>query len=539
MRKTDEFKFDIITAFSIFAFLIIVVVTYTAIYIFTDITTQEFKDKVKLSADNIYYIYQEKVNNIKNATIALSKNDIFNTKFTVNPEVIKSVFKTMLLANSNLKEINYYNRYGKYVIGCEKINSRVFCLNRNSKSLQINDYNASKNLFFKEDLTKKGLKLILVSPILKKNSNGFIEVKALINKLNSINNDLFYTVVIDSRGRIYLSNFYNTQSIYDLFNYSLGDKILKTKEGFVTDDIYVKELSPNVKLILIQNKNLINKTNEASKKMVLIMIAISILLAIPLGIFFSKPLYKFYEELDSRVKEEIEKRQQKEQMLMHQSKLASLGEMLGNIAHQWRHPLTRLSLLIQNLEMAAQMNKLDKNFIQKFKEKAQAQIEYMSQTIDDFTNFFKKDTKKVEFCPKEIIEDALKLMEGRIKQNKVEVVLDIKKTEPILGYKTEFSQVVLNIINNAIDVLKERNIKDRKIFIRIDGKKIEIEDNAGGIPEEIKEKIFEPYFTTKFQSQGTGIGLYMSKIIISQHFKGKLYAYNSEKGAVFVIDLSN
>jgi len=539
LRKTDEFKFDIITAFSIFAFLIIVVVTYTAIYIFTDITTQEFKDKVKLSADNIYYIYQEKVNNIKNATIALSKNDIFNTKFTVNPEVIKSVFKTMLLANSNLKEINYYNRYGKYVIGCEKINSRVFCLNRNSKSLQINDYNASKNLFFKEDLTKKGLKLILVSPILKKNSNGFIEVKALINKLNSINNDLFYTVVIDSRGRIYLSNFYNTQSIYDLFNYSLGDKILKTKEGFVTDDIYVKELSPNVKLILIQNKNLINKTNEASKKMVLIMIAISILLAIPLGIFFSKPLYKFYEELDSRVKEEIEKRQQKEQMLMHQSKLASLGEMLGNIAHQWRHPLTRLSLLIQNLEMAAQMNKLDKNFIQKFKEKAQAQIEYMSQTIDDFTNFFKKDTKKVEFCPKEIIEDALKLMEGRIKQNKVEVVLDIKKTEPILGYKTEFSQVVLNIINNAIDVLKERNIKDRKIFIRIDGKKIEIEDNAGGIPEEIKEKIFEPYFTTKFQSQGTGIGLYMSKIIISQHFKGKLYAYNSEKGAVFVIDLSN
>ncbi len=539
MRKTDEFKFDIITAFSIFAFLIIVVVTYTAIYIFTEISTQEFKDKVKLSADNIYYIYQEKVNNIKNATIALSKNDIFNTKFTVNPEVIKSVFKTMLLANSNLKEINYYNRYGKYVIGCEKINSRVFCLNRNSKSLQINDYNASKNLFFKEDLTKKGLKLILVSPILKKNSNGFIEVKALINKLNSINNDLFYTVVIDSRGRIYLSNFYNTQSIYDLFNYSLGDKILKTKEGFVTDDIYVKELSPNVKLILIQNKNLINKTNEASKKMVLIMIAISILLAIPLGIFFSKPLYKFYEELDSRVKEEIEKRQQKEQMLMHQSKLASLGEMLGNIAHQWRHPLTRLSLLIQNLEMAAQMNKLDKNFIQKFKEKAQAQIEYMSQTIDDFTNFFKKDTKKVEFCPKEIIEDALKLMEGRIKQNKVEVVLDIKKTEPILGYKTEFSQVVLNIINNAIDVLKERNIKDRKIFIRIDGKKIEIEDNAGGIPEEIKEKIFEPYFTTKFQSQGTGIGLYMSKIIISQHFKGKLYAYNSEKGAVFVIDLSN
>jgi len=539
LKKTDEFKFDIITAFSIFAFLIIVAVTYSAIYIFTNITTQEFKDKVKLSADNIYYIYKEKVTNIKNATEALSTNDIFNTKFTVNPDIIKSVFKTMLLANSEMKEIDYYNRYGKYVIGCEKTQNNVYCLNREQKSLQVNNYKSSEKLFFKEEIDKNGLKLVTVAPILKKDSNGFIEVKALIQKLGSLNTDLFYDILIDSKGKIFLSNFYKAQSIYDLFNYTLGDKILKTKEGFVSDDIYVKELSPNLKIVLIQNKKLINKTNEVSKKMVLIMIAISILLAIPLGIFFSKPLYKFYEELDSKVKEEIEKRQQKEQMLMHQSKLAALGEMLGNIAHQWRHPLTRLSLLIQNLEMASQMNRLDKDFVEKFKDKALTQINYMSQTIDDFTNFFKKDTKKVEFCPKEIIEDALKLMEGRIKQNKVRVNLEIIKTEPILGYKTEFSQVVLNIINNAIDILKERNVKDATINIRIDGKKIEIEDNAGGIPEDIKDKIFEPYFTTKFQSQGTGIGLYMSRIIITQHFNGKLYAYNSKNGAVFVIDLSN
>jgi len=536
LKKTDEFKFDIIAAFSIFAFLIIVAVTYTAIYIFTNLTTQEFKDKVKLSADNIYYIYKEKTQNIKNATIALSKNDIFNSKFSVNPEIIKSVFKTMLLANSNLKEINYYNKYGKYIIGCQKYQDSVYCLNRNKKSLEVKNYLSEKTLFFKEIPSKEGLKFITISPILQKNSNGFIEVKALIKKF-LVDSDLFYTIVINKNGEVFLSNYYKTKSIYDLFNYFLGDKILKTTEGFVTDDIYVKTLSSDIKIVLIQNKNLINKTNEVSKKMVLIMIAISILLAIPLGVFFSRPLYKFYEELDMRVKEEIEKRQQKEQMLMHQSKLASLGEMLGNIAHQWRHPLTRLSLLIQNLEMAASMNKLNKEFIEKFKEKALAQINYMSQTIDDFTNFFKKDTKKVEFSPKEIIEDALKLMEGRIKQNKVKVNLEVKNPKNILGYKTEFSQVILNIINNAIDVLKERNIKNATINIRIDGKKIEIEDNAGGIAEEIKDKIFEPYFTTKFQSQGTGIGLYMSRIIITQHFNGKLYAYNSKNGAVFVIEL--
>jgi signal transduction histidine kinase len=267
------------------------------------------------------------------------------------------------------------------------------------------------------------------------------------------------------------------------------------------------------------------------------MILISIFLAIPLGVFFSKPLYNFYKELDSRVKEEIEKTKEKDRLLMHQSKLAALGEMLGNIAHQWRHPLTRLSLLIQNLEMAYKKDKLNKEFFEKFKKNALIQIDYMSQTIDDFTNFFKKDTKKEFFSPKDIITQALNLMDARIKQNKLQIIMEVKKSEEIEGYKSEFSQVILNIINNAIDILKERKINDKKIWIRIDSKKIEIEDNGGGIPKEIKDKIFEPYFTTKFQSQGTGIGLYMSRVIITQHFNGELYAYNSKNGAVFVIDL--
>jgi len=137
-----------------------------------------------------------------------------------------------------------------------------------------------------------------------------------------------------------------------------------------------------------------------------------------------------------------------------------------------------------------------------------------------------------------IISQALELMEGRIKQNRVEVFLDVKNEKIINGYKSEFSQVVLNIINNAIDVLKERDVKDKKIWIRIDGGVIEIEDNGGGVDESIKHKIFEPYFTTKFQSQGTGIGLYMSKIIITQRFNGELLVRNSKNGAVFIIKLN-
>ena len=536
MKNSSDFKFDLTFAFVIFAFVIIVITTYTSIYLFTRIATQEFEDKIKIIAENIYKNYKSKENTINNTTLALAKNDIFNSSFTPNDDILKSVFKTMLYSNSDLKEIDYFNNYGKNLIFCEKNQNTIYCHN-SDKFLKIEDIKTDKNLFFKEKFKKNGIEFIAFAPVKIEKSPGFIEVKALIKNLFE-NNNFYHYIVVNNKGDILSSDIYHEKNLNDVFNYFLNKKILQMDEGFVTDEIYVKKLNKNIKIIFIQNKRLINKTNQISKTLTIIMIVLSIFLAIPLGIFFSRPLYTFYQELDKRVKEEIEKRQEKEQLLIAQSKLAALGEMLGNIAHQWRHPLTRLSLLIQNFELAASKNKLTPEFIEKFKNQANAQIKYMSQTIDDFTNFFRKDTKKTKFCPKEIIEEALKLIEGRVKQNKVEVKLEFIKTEPILGYKSEFSQVVLNIINNAIDVLKERNIKERKIWIRINGKKIEIEDNAGGIPENIKDKIFEPYFTTKFQSQGTGIGLYMSKVIISQHFNGELYAYNSKKGAVFVIDLN-
>ncbi|QCT94370.1 HAMP domain-containing histidine kinase [Caminibacter mediatlanticus TB-2] len=535
MRNSRDFKFDLIFAFVIFAFLIVVSVTYTAIYIFSDLTTKEFKEKIKLIANNTYINYKNKEKTIEKTLEALTSNDIFNSTFNVNDLVIKSLFKTMLVSNSDLKEINFYNKSGRLVFSCGKYRNEIFCLTKNL-TLKLEDFDIDKVLI-KEKLNKKGIEFIAISPLRTKN-NGFLEVKAdfvFPKKLNT-----FYDlIIINNKGDIFYSSIknYYVKNIFDLYNYLLANKILKTNEGFVSDDIYVKSFSKTIKFIFLQNKNVIAKTDTASQKMAFILLIISIVIAIPLGVFFSKPLYTFYEELDKRVKKEIEKRRKKEEILAHQSKLAALGEMLGNIAHQWRHPLTRLSLLIQNLEMAYKMNKLDENRFNNFKENAIYQINYMSQTIDDFTNFFKKDTKKIEFCPKDIINDALKLLEARIKQNGVEIVLDIKKIEPIYGYKTEFSQVILNIINNAIDVLKERNIENKKIFIRINGKKIEIEDNAGGIPENIKDKIFEPYFTTKFQSQGTGIGLYMSKVIITEHFNGKLYAYNSQNGAVFVIEV--
>jgi len=535
LRNSDDFKFDITVAFVIFAFLIVVSLTYISIFFFNKISTQEFQEKVKISADNIVQIYKTKEDLIRKSTLAIANSELFSNNFNINPEIISSIFKIFLSANRDFLKIKYVNQYGKTIVYCKKIDKEIICGENDKNNFIFRDFKLQTSLFTKEIMTDEGLKFETISPIKKDPKKGFILLESTLKRLFSGSNNFYNLLLIDNNGNIYYSNFLKAKSIFDLFTYTLADRIKKAADKFVTDDIYVVPLNKKFKLVFIQNKKLINKTNAVSQKLAMIMILISIFLAIPLGVFFSKPLYNFYKDLDKRVKDEIEKTKEKEQILMHQSKLAALGEMLGNIAHQWRHPLTRLSLLIQNIEMAYKMNKLDDERFEKFKNNALSQIEYMSQTIDDFTNFFKKDTKKETFCPKEIIDKALQLMEARIKQNKLEIIYDVKNTTPIEGYKSEFSQVILNIINNAIDILKERNIENKKIWIRINGKTIEIEDNAGGIPDEIKDKIFEPYFTTKFQSQGTGIGLYMSRVIITQHFDGELYAYNSSNGAVFVI----
>jgi len=537
LRNSNDFKFDITVAFVIFAFLIVVSLTYISIFFFTKIITQEFQEKVKISAHNIVQIYKTKEEIIKNSTNALAESELFSNEFKINPQIISSIFKIFLSANSDFVKIKYVNRYGKTIVFCKKLDGRIICGERDKNSFVFNDFKLQKVLFTKEYIHNNKFVFETIAPIKHDSSKGFILLKSYLKKMFQRSGDFYNLLVIDTTGKIHYSTFLKARTIFDLFTFTLANKIKNSDNKFVTDDIYVVSLNNKFKLVFIQNKQLINKTNRISQKLALVMILISIFLAIPLGIFFSKPLYNFYKDLDKRVKAEIAKTKEKEQLLMHQSKLAALGEMLGNIAHQWRHPLTRLSLLIQNIDMSYKKGKLDENRWEKFKENALSQINYMSQTIDDFTNFFKKDTKKELFEPGDIIKQALELMDGRIKQNKLSVNIEVKNTVKIEGYKSEFSQVVLNILNNAIDVLKERNVPNKKIWIRIDGRKIEIEDNAGGISEEIKEKIFEPYFTTKFQSQGTGIGLYMSRVIITQHFNGELYTYNSKNGAVFVIKI--
>jgi len=220
-----------------------------------------------------------------------------------------------------------------------------------------------------------------------------------------------------------------------------------------------------------------------------------------------------------------EKEEQKE-LLVHQSKLASMGEMLGNIAHQWRQPLSRLGYILMNIESKDK----EQHHTQKLQE-ASDQLEYMSQTIDDFRDFFKPDKEKESFSLAYETQKVITLLELR----EVEVELNVIEDSNILNYKNEYKQVMLSLLTNAKEVLQERAILSPKIVITIDKAKVTVSDNAGGIKEKEMQKIFEPYFTTK--QQGSGIGLYMSKVIVEKNMGGKLRVKNNEEGALFTLTL--
>lgn len=254
-------------------------------------------------------------------------------------------------------------------------------------------------------------------------------------------------------------------------------------------------------------------------------------------------LKKTNERLQELVQEELAKNRDKDLMLQRQSRMAAMGEMIGNISHQWRQPLNALALSIQDVQMAQAYGELDEKYIDDFKTTSMNLVNYMSQTIDDFRNFFKLDKKKTEFEVKEAINKSLSIVKDSLRSLFVEVDIAIPNEKLMtLGYPNEFSQVLLNILNNAREALKDRKDstnRNIKISAHKDNNtiKVTICDNALGIQPGIIDKIFDPYFTTKHQSQGTGLGLYMSKMIIEQNMGGKLYVYNTQDGACFVVEI--
>ena len=248
------------------------------------------------------------------------------------------------------------------------------------------------------------------------------------------------------------------------------------------------------------------------------------------------------ETLEKRVFEETSKQKEQEQLLIQQTRLAAMGEMIGNIAHQWRQPLNALGLVFQNLKFSYEIGELNDEVLNRTVDKAEMLTKNMSKTIDDFRNFFRPNKAKEYFDINKSVLDAISLVESTFVHHNIKLEKDFKEEKiDVFGFPNEFSQVILNIISNAKDALIGNKIENPMIKIETkvedDYAYISIKDNALGTKDEIIHKIFEPYFTTKDEVQGTGIGLYMSKIIIEKNMNGKIYLENTNEGANFIIKL--
>ncbi|MEA3330720.1 MAG: cache domain-containing protein [Campylobacterota bacterium] len=252
-------------------------------------------------------------------------------------------------------------------------------------------------------------------------------------------------------------------------------------------------------------------------------------------------LKKLNLSLEKRVQSEVKAHTEKEKMLVQQSKMAEMGDMLSMIAHQWRQPLNQMSYVFMNVESAYEYDELNKKYLEEKLKEGTDLLEFMSVTIDDFRNYFRPDKAKEFVLVSEVIKTSVTLIKNSLDMNSIEIELHSEGRDLTHIYKNEFIQVILNLIKNAKDILIYNSVENPKITINStcqeDRLVVEICDNGGGVDEDIKDKIFEPYFSTKDKKSGTGLGLYMSKMIIEEHLDGKLSVQNRREGACFKIEL--
>jgi len=243
--------------------------------------------------------------------------------------------------------------------------------------------------------------------------------------------------------------------------------------------------------------------------------------------------------LEQRVLEEVAKNREKDYLLLQQGRLAAMGEMIGNIAHQWRQPLNTLGVLIQDLSHAERFGELNREYLDRSVEEGMNTINFMSRTIDDFRNFFSPDKEKILFSLEEALSMTLSIVGDSFRNSNIKIDLHMQDHADVEGYPNEYSHVLLNILSNAREVLLERGIEAPNVIIKLfceNGMSVvTIKDNAGGVKEDLLDKIFYPYFTTK--NHGTGIGLYMSKVIIEKNMGGNLTVKNTGGGAEFRIEV--
>lgn len=349
-----------------------------------------------------------------------------------------------------------------------------------------------------------------------------------------------YNVVKSLLERVFKSEnvncVFNGKEAFELYKKSRYDIVITDIKMPEMDGI---ELVKEIKSINKEQTIIVTSAHEESEYFIeLINSGITMFLLKPLK--FKDMLKIIYD-----VAKEINNKKELKRLQFKEIREKAIYEILHNIAHHWRQPLNALGIILQSLNKAYNRGKLTKEYLSEKTTKSMELINNMSFTINDFIDFFKPETKEESFNLSKVIKNSLNLLEANLNNNGVNVEIDLNDKIRVFGFISQFSQVILSIITNSIDAFIDRKIEKKKLIIKsyIENEKIylTISDNAKGIKESLLDKIFEPYFSTKDNIKsigtGTGIGLYMSKIIIEKNMNGKIYAKNIDHGAEFVIEL--
>ena len=349
------------------------------------------------------------------------------------------------------------------------------------------------------------------------------------------------------------NNYIGQLKIIGKFDEILNLTIATRNDELILNNIFnkaIEDITPNQKQEILNKWVFIEYQKELDYSSLYKILAAAIIIIFILILIYRQLLLKKLNiRLNAKVKLEIKKNEEKNRILIQQSRMASMGEMLENIAHQWRQPLSTISVAASGMEIKKEFNTLsDKEFYESINHIKNATL-YLSNTIEDFRNFFSKEKELNTINISHAIEKSLELMGNTFMQNQINLIRNIDDKIEILSIENELIQVLMNIFSNAKDALRPIINEEKYILINVykenNNMIIQIKDNAGGIKDDIIDKVFEPYFTTKHKSKGTGIGLYMSKLLVEKHLNGTLNVRNEEysfmnknrKGAIFEIVL--
>lgn len=465
----------------------------------------------------------------RNTQIFFDHNDQINIITALN-----SKLNNYIKGNSEIHNFDILNKDIIYSLdSLEKLKNDA--LTTKFKSLYINTLDKlliqfkEKIIWLERFKARKAANQRIISIILDRSYQELKELEPEVNdKLNNIRIDILESLENKGYYDLDIIQYYDLElEMYDTFIKNFIQKV-KALQDSLNFQLKYQNIAINSEIdtLLKEAKQSLLKQRELAQNSVYLTLnVLFILIVIFLSLFAL-----FYRKLIAS--------QKQLQNLTYQSKLASMGEMIANIAHQWRQPLTHLSYLLMNLKTAYVKDKLTAEYFEKKTNMANAQIKYLSDTIDDFRDFFKNTNAKESFSLTDSINEVLNLLKDSFNHHEIKIETTLDDSLYVKAYRGEFLQVIFNILNNAKDEFKKRRIKNPLINIKTYSTKryieVVISDNAGGIKEELLEKVFEPYFTTK--DKGLGIGLYMSKIIIEKS-DGKLEVKNIKVGASFCIKL--